>query len=33
MGASSVPFVIFTLFWFLVGGVAPFFVPKGVNRG
>ncbi|GIY22281.1 v-type proton ATPase subunit e 2 [Caerostris extrusa] len=33
MGASAVPFVILTLFWFLIGGVLPWFVPKGVNRG
>nr|XP_042905930.1 V-type proton ATPase subunit e 2 [Parasteatoda tepidariorum] len=33
MGASAVPFVIFTLFWLLVGGVLPWFVPKGINRG
>ncbi|KFM78839.1 V-type proton ATPase subunit e 2, partial [Stegodyphus mimosarum] len=33
MGASAVPFVILTLFWFVVGGVLPWFVPKGVNRG
>ncbi|RDD38790.1 V-type proton ATPase subunit e 2 [Trichoplax sp. H2] len=26
--AAWVPLVIFTSFWFLVGGVAPFFVPK-----
>ncbi|KAF8774715.1 V-type proton ATPase subunit e 2-like [Argiope bruennichi] len=33
MGASAVPFVIMTLFWFLIGGILPWFVPKGVNRG
>ncbi|GFQ67027.1 v-type proton ATPase subunit e 2 [Trichonephila clavata] len=33
MAASAYPFIILTLFWFLVGGILPWFVPKGVNRG
>ncbi|GFQ97651.1 v-type proton ATPase subunit e 2 [Trichonephila clavata] len=33
MGASAVPFVIFTLFWGVIGGVLPWFVPAGVNKG
>ncbi|GFS63043.1 v-type proton ATPase subunit e 2 [Nephila pilipes] len=33
MAASAIPFVVLTLFWFLVGGILPWFVPKGVNRG
>ncbi|GFS63003.1 v-type proton ATPase subunit e 2 [Nephila pilipes] len=33
MGASAVPFVIFTLFWGVIGGVLPWFVPAGINKG
>ncbi|KAG8190392.1 hypothetical protein JTE90_022035 [Oedothorax gibbosus] len=33
MGASAVPFVILTLFWFVIGAVLPWFVPKSINRG
>ncbi|XP_070540184.1 V-type proton ATPase subunit e 2-like [Ptychodera flava] len=31
--ATIVPVVVMTLFWLLVGAVAPFLVPKGPNRG
>ena len=33
MGASAVPIVLVTLFWAAIGGVLPFFVRKGPNRG
>ncbi|KAK9884436.1 hypothetical protein WA026_007283 [Henosepilachna vigintioctopunctata] len=33
MGAAALPFIIFTVFWGAIGGVAPFFVPKGPNKG
>ncbi|KAK8781269.1 hypothetical protein V5799_017388 [Amblyomma americanum] len=33
MGASATPVTLFTLFWLAVGAVAPWFVPKGNNRG
>lgn len=33
MGASATPVTLFTLFWLAVGGVIPWFVPKGNNRG
>lgn len=29
----ALPLICFTTLWGLVGGVAPFFVPKGPNRG
>lgn len=29
----ALPLICFTTLWALVGGVAPFFVPKGPNRG
>ena len=29
----AVPMVIMTLFWAIVGGVLPWIVPKGPNRG
>jgi V-type H+-transporting ATPase subunit e len=33
MGFSIVPFLIFTIFWGIVGIVLPFFVRKTPNRG
>lgn len=33
MGASAAPVVLFTLLWLAIGGVIPWFVPKGDNRG
>lgn len=33
MGASAIPFIIFTAFWGGVGIILPFVVPKGPNRG
>ncbi|CAH1155064.1 unnamed protein product [Phaedon cochleariae] len=33
MGAAVLPFIIFTVLWGGIGGVLPFFVPKGPNRG
>ena len=31
--ASSIPFIVVTLIWGLFGGVVPFIIPKGPNRG
>lgn len=33
MAAAALPFIVFTALWGIVGIVAPFFVPKGPNRG
>uniref|UniRef100_A0A8C7HRN3 ATPase H+ transporting V0 subunit e2 n=1 Tax=Oncorhynchus kisutch TaxID=8019 RepID=A0A8C7HRN3_ONCKI len=33
MGSFALPMICFTTLWALVGIVAPFFVPKGPNRG
>lgn len=33
MGASFVPFLIFTVLWGVVGIVLPIVAPKGPNRG
>ncbi|XP_017782215.1 PREDICTED: V-type proton ATPase subunit e-like [Nicrophorus vespilloides] len=33
MGASYIPFIVFTTLWAIVGIVLPFVVPKGPNRG
>lgn len=33
MGAAAAPVIIFTLIWIVIGGVLPWFVPKGENRG
>ncbi|XP_076368565.1 V-type proton ATPase subunit e 2-like [Tachypleus tridentatus] len=33
MGASAAPVIIITLFWIVIGGVIPWFVPKNENRG
>ncbi|CAH1113377.1 unnamed protein product [Psylliodes chrysocephalus] len=33
MGATIIPFIIFTVLWGGVGIGLPFFVPKGPNRG
>ncbi|XP_056632990.1 V-type proton ATPase subunit e-like [Diorhabda carinulata] len=33
MGASVIPFVIFTVLWGGIGIILPIFVPKGPNRG
>uniref|UniRef100_A0A2R5LC77 Putative vacuolar h+ atpase n=1 Tax=Ornithodoros turicata TaxID=34597 RepID=A0A2R5LC77_9ACAR len=33
MGADAAPVAILTTFWFIVGGILPWFVPKGNNRG
>ena len=29
----EVPVIILTIFWGLIGGVAPFIIPKGPNKG
>ncbi|XP_044258733.1 V-type proton ATPase subunit e 2-like [Tribolium madens] len=33
MGASALPFIVFTVLWGGVGIVLPIIVPKGPNRG
>lgn len=33
MGASALPFIIFTALWGAVGILLPFLIPKGPNRG
>ncbi|XP_022246556.1 V-type proton ATPase subunit e 1-like [Limulus polyphemus] len=33
MGASAAPVIVITLFWIVIGGVIPWFVPKNENKG
>ena len=33
MGASWVPVIIFTTIWAIVGGILPFIVPRGPQKG
>ena len=33
MVSVAVPFIVVTLFWAVVGGVIPWVIPKGPNRG